>query len=129
MDPHTAYLRCHELQYNDYTSEQGLLEAMKDYQQKAPDHLSNSNLILMIQAGVATHLLNQEVAAIDPWIRVLTASKEDDTIDDRSAKLVGPTFKVDVEVEGVKTRAIADNGSQVTLVRTELFPKVREHNA
>ena len=27
-------------------------------------------------------------------------SKEDDTIDDHSAKLVGPTFKVDVEVEG-----------------------------
>ena len=249
MDPRTAYLRCHELQYSDYTSVQGLLEAMKDYQRKAPDHLSNDNLISIlwnkvpfklqkevgeikdwslqellqrllraesrveererrtsqatprrrrlqadpsdsnqvtttstgrirtsadksndrqtssggtrelglksvkcfgchkkghvvsecpdrkkvetarvIQADVETHLPNQEVAAIDPWIRVLTASKEDDIIDDHSAKLVGPTFKVDVEVEGVKTRALVDNGSQVTLVRGELLPRLREHN-
>ena len=48
MDPRTAYLRCHELQYSDYTSVQGLLEAMKDYQRKAPDHLSNDNLISIL---------------------------------------------------------------------------------
>ena len=48
MDPCTAYLRCHELRYNDYTSVQGLLEAMKDYQRKAPDQLSNDNLISIL---------------------------------------------------------------------------------
>ena len=66
--------------------------------------------------------------APDPWIRVLTATKEDNVADDKVIKLVGPTFKVDVEVEGVKTRALVDNGSQVTLVRGELLPKIREHN-
>ena len=35
---------------------------------------------------------------------------------------------MDVEVEGVKTRALVDNGSQVTLVRSELLPRIKEHN-
>ena len=34
----------------------------------------------------------------DPWIRVLTPMKEDD-VDDNAFKLVGSTFKVDVEVK------------------------------
>jgi len=32
MEQRTAYLCCHELQYGDFYSVQGLLEAMKDYQ-------------------------------------------------------------------------------------------------
>jgi len=46
-------------------------------------------------------------------MRVLTA---DTGKEPQSAKLVGPTFKVEVDIEGVKTRALLDNGSQVTLV-------------
>ena len=46
-------------------------------------------------------------------------------MDDHLAKLVGPTFKVDVKVEGVKTRALVHNGSQATLARSELLPRVR----
>ena len=83
----------------------------------------------MIQAEYTTYLTGAEVTATDPWIRVLTASKEDDAGDDQSAKLVGPTFKVDVEVEGVKIRALVDNGSQITLVRSELLPRIKEHNS
>ena len=94
---------------------------------ECPDR-KKSESARMIQADVETLLPDLQVADIDPWIRVLTASKEDDTMDNRSARLVGPTFKVDVEVEGVKTRALVDNGSQVTLVRAELLPRVREHN-
>jgi len=48
MEPRTAYLCCHELQYGDFHSVQGLLEAMKDYQQMAPDQLSNDNLIFIL---------------------------------------------------------------------------------
>lgn len=94
---------------------------------ECPDK-KNKESAQMIHAEGATHLPNTEEAITDPWIRILTASKETDTEDDHSAKLVGPTFKVDVEVEGVKTRALVDNGSQVTLVRGELLPRVREHN-
>ena len=221
MDPRTAYLRCHELQYSDYTSVQGLLETMKDYQRKAPEQLSNDNLISilwnkvpyklqkevgeindwslqellqrllraesrveeherranqpvlrrrraqaddgdnqatrtliartpantdkemsrqasargngelelknvkcfgchkkghvvsecpdkknkelprMIQAECTTHSTSTGATATDPWIRILTAPKEDDTEDNHLAKLVGPMYKVDVEVEGV----------------------------
>ena len=62
-----------------------------------------------------------------PWIRVLTATKEDD-VDDNAVKLVSPTFKVDVEVAGVKTLALVDNGSQVVLMRSKLLPGIKEHN-
>ena len=66
MDPRTAYLRCHELQYSDYTSVQGLLEAMKDYQRKAPDHLSNDNLISILWNKVPFKL-QKEVGEIKDW--------------------------------------------------------------
>ena len=32
MDPRTAYQRCHELQYEQFKSAQGLVDAMRDYQ-------------------------------------------------------------------------------------------------
>ena len=94
---------------------------------KCPDK-KNKESARMIHAEGATHPPNTEEAITDPWIRVLTASKETDAENDHLAKLVGPAFKVDVEVEGVKTRALVYNGSQVTLVRGELLPRVREHN-
>ena len=61
-------------------------------------------------------------------MRVLTANAEDNSGDGQSAKLVGPTFKVDVQIEGVKTTALLDNESQVTLVQSELLARVRAHN-
>ena len=276
MDPRTAYLRCHELQYHDFTSVQGLLEAMKDYQRMAPDQLSNDNLISILwnkvpfklqkevgeikdwplqevlhrllraearvaererrsnppvqrkrwpvaedkvrdsgtrqntgrtmssdnkdkaavaKAGAELELKNvkcfgchqkghvisdcpekklkkpsrviqadQASATTSPgpkdaadtrdadpweqspqvdttaesvkqseelkesWMRVLTADTGEEPEDSQSAKLVGPTFKVEVDVEGVKTRALLDNGSQVSLVRGELLAKLRAHN-
>ena len=56
-------------------------------------------------------------------MRIMTVSGED-LAQNAGAKLSGPTFKVNVEVEGVKTRALLVNGSQVTLVRDELLPKI-----
>ena len=54
----------------------------------------------VIQADSATPTTSTVTMSADPWIRVLTAMKEDD-VDDNAVKLLRPTFKVDVEVEGV----------------------------
>ena len=94
---------------------------------ECPDK-KNRDSSRVIQADQDIPTITTETVTPDPWIRVLTATKEDNVADDKVIKLVGPTFKVDVEVEGVKTRALVDNGSQVTLVRGELLPKIREHN-
>ena len=56
MDPRTAYLRCHELQYQDFKSAQELLEALKDYQRMAPDQLSSNNLISILCCGTRYQL-------------------------------------------------------------------------
>ena len=64
----------------------------------------------------------------ESWMRVLTAATEEESGDSQSAKLVGPAFKVNVDIEGVKTRALLDNGSQVTLVRGEHMARVRAQN-
>ena len=66
MDPRTAYLRCHELQYQDFKSAQGLLEAMKDYQRMAPDQLSNNNLMSILWNKVPFNL-QKEVGEIKDW--------------------------------------------------------------
>ena len=242
MDPRTAYLHCHELQYGDFCSVQGLLEAIKDYQRMAPDQISNDNLIsilwnkvpiklqkevgeikdwslqellhrlLRAEARVAererrnpqfgpkrrlnyskdrvdssavkkveskektqavsskkkvehkpnidaemrmknlkcykcqkeghiarlcpesrmisledgTSLPSEKSADAIPWIRVLTVSGTTSKYEDNGAKLSGPTYKIDIEVEGVKTQALLDSGSQVTLVRAELLTLVEQ---
>ena len=42
--------------------------------------------------------------------------------------VTGPSYKVDIVVEGFKTRALLDNGSQVSLVRAEMLPKIEQKN-
>jgi len=63
MEPRTACLRCHELQYGDFCSVQGLLEAIKDYQRMAPDQISNDNLISILWNKVPIKL-QKEVGEI-----------------------------------------------------------------
>ena len=38
----------------------------------------------------------------------------------------GPSYKVNVVVEGVKTRGFLDHGAQVSLIRKELLPTIKE---
>ena len=38
----------------------------------------------------------------------------------------GPVYNVDIIVGGVPTRGLLDHGAQVTLVRQQLLPRVRE---
>ena len=56
MEPRTAYLHCHELQYGDFHSVQGLLEAMKGNRRMAPDQLSNDNVIFILWNEVLINL-------------------------------------------------------------------------
>ena len=44
LDPRTAYQRCQELQYSQFGSAQGLLDAMRDYQRMAPRKLNDETL-------------------------------------------------------------------------------------
>ena len=41
MDPRTAYQRCQDLQYEQFKSVQGLVDAMRDYQSMAPQKLTD----------------------------------------------------------------------------------------
>ena len=40
--------------------------------------------------------------------------------------MVGPTYKVNVTVGGIPTRAFLDHGSQVTIVWRQILPVIRE---
>ena len=51
----------------------------------------------------------------------VSASKSEDILNAR-----GPTYKVDIDVNGIKTRGFLDHGAQVTLVRKELLPAIGE---
>ena len=61
----------------------------------------------------------------DLWSRMLTS---EDVSHPPRMSVTGPTYKVDIVVEGYKTRALLDNGSQVSLVRAEMLPKIEERN-
>ena len=56
----------------------------------------------------------------DPWIRTLM--KSTCTVSQQQ----GPVYKVNIEVEGVRTRALLDHGAQVSLLRSQLLPVVKE---
>ena len=60
------------------------------------------------------------------WTRVLSTSGSEHQDGSSEFPIVGPTYKVDVTVDGVKTRALLDHGSQVTIVRQQLLPMVKE---
>ena len=40
----------------------------------------------------------------------------------------GPAYKVDIVVDKVKTRALLDHGTQVSLARCQLLPVIKEKN-
>lgn len=61
------------------------------------------------------------------WIRVRVLTAES-TLEQTAVSNIGPTYKVNVVVEVLKSRALLDNGSQISLVRTEMLPKLKEIN-
>ena len=61
---------------------------------------------------------------VDPW--VLTVAAEANTVLTNVLSLRGFAYKVVVQVEGVRTRALIDSGAQVTLVRSQMLPRIKE---
>ena len=83
------------------------------------------------QAGNATRVIvaDKETGSEEQcWIRVGVLTAEPDS-EQTAVSTTGPTYKVDVIVEGLKSRALVDNGSQISLVRTEMLPKLKEINS
>ena len=58
-------------------------------------------------------------------VRVLTTEEE---TEQNSVSNTGPTYKVNVVIEGLQFRALVGNGSQISLVRTEMLAKLKERN-
>lgn len=92
------------------------------------DHMANSCPKGQIakNARVVTNQQEKETAKdTSLWTRVLTM-KDTKTVLDSShdAKVVGPTYKINVTVEGIPTRAFLDHGLQVTIVRRQLLPLI-----
>ena len=65
--------------------------------------------------------------APDPWLRTVTAESGPPP-GKASTAARGPTYKVDITVDGVKTRALLDHGAQVSLARRQLLPVIKEEN-
>lgn len=63
MDPRTAYQRCHELQYEQFQSVRGLVDAMRDYQRMASQKLTDTVLESILWNKVPLEL-QQEVKEI-----------------------------------------------------------------
>jgi len=67
----------------------------------------------------------------DPWLRTVTTNPSAQGAEqDGPSQLVtrGPTYKVDLTVDGVHTRGLFDHGAQVSLVRKELLATIKEHH-
>ena len=64
------------------------------------------------------------------WSRVVTegASKSDGsgTSEVQSLLRSGPVYKTDVTIDGVKSQALLDHGSQITIVQRQMLPLVKE---
>ena len=77
-------------------------------------------------ARVITHE-EETISEEECWVRVrvLTAAEE---CKQNAVSNTGPTYKVNVVVEGLHSRALVDNDSQISLVHTEMLPKLKKIN-
>ena len=61
----------------------------------------------------------------DPWIRTVATVTKQHSLE--VSQRQGPVYKVDVEIEGLKTRALLlDHGAQVSLIRKQMLPQIQE---
>ena len=63
----------------------------------------------------------------DLWLCTVTA-KTEQQLKETTVAARGPTYKVDIVVDGVRTRALLDHGAQVSLARKQLLPVIKERN-
>ena len=83
------------------------------------------------QTGNITRAIVTEKEAVSDeecWIRVGVLTAESGSAQ-AAISTTGPTYKVDVNVKGLKSRVLVDNGSQISLVHTEMLPKLKELNS
>jgi len=103
------------------------MQHIKCYKCKAKGHMARDcpEVSQKPGANVIESEPIQEVSEenTDPWLRTVSAGSgiEVDEVPTR-----GPTCKANITVDNVKTRALLDHGAQVSIVRRELLPKVRE---
>jgi len=65
----------------------------------------------------------------DPWLHTMTVGDRDvEASLEQSCAKRGPTYKVDLVVDDVKTRGFLDHGVQESLVRKELQLKIQQTN-
>ena len=62
----------------------------------------------------------------DPWVLTVTTEEEESKPAAGTLPRRGPTHKVLLEVDGVESRALIDHGAQISLVRQELLPIIRQ---
>ena len=105
------------------TSEEMTLKAVKCFNCKKKGHIAK--MCLEPRRKDATRLVNTSEKSEgnhseSPWLRTVTGP--------HSGILVMRAYKVPIEVNGVKTRALLDHGAQVSLARKELLPLIKEKN-
>ena len=62
----------------------------------------------------------------NPWVLTVTTDEENSQPAAGTLPRRGPSYKVVAEVDGVKTKALIDHGAQISLVRQELLPIIRQ---
>ena len=101
------------------------MQQIKCYRCKAKGHIAKNcpEAPQKPGANVIESEPTQEVSEeySDPWLRTMSASGQVDEVPTRV-----PTYKAEIIVDSVRTRALLDHGAQVSIVRRELLPKVRE---
>jgi len=245
LDPRTAYQRCQELQYSQFGSVQGLMDAMRDYQRMAPRRLNDETLESILwnkvplelqkelgeipvgsvqellqrllraesviqerarRSGLsegnprrerqgetvfsksgkvsqdksssvsvptkAKHQLEMSMKGVrcfkcqktghlaknctgskvkssfrvgvdcpgaieeiesrvdkddELWLRTIVAEPDIEILALQVA-MKGPTYKIDIVVDGIRTRALLDSGAQVSLARQQLLPHIKQKN-
>ena len=60
------------------------------------------------------------------WTGVLSTPDSSNQSGSNDPLIVGPTYKVDVSVDGVKTHALLDHSSQATIVRQQLLQEKQQ---
>ena len=61
------------------------------------------------------------------WLRTIVAEPDTELMALQVA-MKGPTYKVDIVVDGIRTRALLDSGAQVSLARQQLLPHIKQKN-
>ena len=61
------------------------------------------------------------------WLRTIVA-EPDIKILALQVAMKGPTYKVDIVVDGIRTRALLDSGAQVSLAQQQLLSHTKQKN-